>query len=249
MTFLAKKPKILVNSIQKAGTHVLTNALHMALPQRYIGRGAYNHCLTQLWESRYSNLITSDDSVVNLVKNKYYPGEIIQGHIEFSDELIRKLPNEVIRFLIIRNPYDVVLSLANWWERHNEIQVKPYIAYKQIRSKEDKLEFLITGFYNGVKIWPSLAERYEAYEGWLFDKNTHIIKFESLVNSPDKEINRIELFLDLKISKNKFMEGMNPNASKTFTIKDEKVFNKIPMHLKDIFLDQGGENVLNIFGY
>ena len=40
-TILKNKPKILVNSIQKAGTHVLTNALHNALPQRF--KSSYFH--------------------------------------------------------------------------------------------------------------------------------------------------------------------------------------------------------------
>ena len=248
-TILKNKPKILVNSIQKAGTHVLTNALHNALPQRFIGRGAYNHCLTRQWDKEYYHLTTSVDTVLGLVHDTYYPGEIIQGHIEFSEDLIRKLPDNVIRFLIIRNPFDVVLSLANWWERHDEIPAVPYLKYKQIQSPKEKLTFLVTGKFNGEKVWPSLVERYDAYIGWLTDSNTLIVKFESLVNNPQHEIYRIESFLSIQIDHNKFHEGMNPKTSKTFTIKDQKVFKELPADLREVFLNNGGAEIIKTFGY
>lgn len=241
--------KLFVNSIQKAGTHLLTNALDKSIPQKNLGRGIYSHELTKYRIDKEKQGRHSIDSIMFAV-NKFNQGEIFRGHVEwdssFSDYLYQ---NRIPVLLIIRNPLDILLSLANWWERHDEIAVEPYRVFKSIEDPEEKMRFLITGIYDNEKIWQDIVSRLRNYSGWFSDPNCHVVEFESIINSPYEVVQQISNHLKIEINASDFVEGLNPAVSKTYTNELMRIHTNISDHNINIFRELGGFELMNDWGY
>jgi len=241
--------KIFVNSIQKAGTHFLTNALDNALVQKNLGRGVYDHELTRKWPLGSRENISTTQKVKKAI-NGFLPGEIFRGHVEYSDEISSYLKQHGIKsFLIIRNPLDVLISLANWWERHPEIEVQAFLTFKKIKDPVERVTFLMTGEYNGEQIVENLVTRYQKYLEWLDDNNCHVIRFEDLLENPEECFKEIKAFLNAPLHLGEFLEGLTPDKSKTFTYQRMKVHKTLTDDQLLKFKNIGGNYLLQRLNY
>lgn len=229
---------------------MLVNALATSIPLKYNKRGVYNHSLSQSWPKNKSIKNTSPKTVIDFLKYEAWPGELLRGHVEFDNSIQDFLAiNSIPHILIIRNPLDVLISLANWWERHNEIQVCAFLAYKQIDDLEDRLMFLLTGTLNEEQIWPNFIERYRAFLGWIKDEKTFLIRFEDLLLSPNKVTDDLANFLPMPLNKERFLLRLKNRHNKTYTKPEEKIFNSIPEKVMNEYLRLGGADLESEFGY
>lgn len=229
---------------------MLADALAVSLPIKYNARGTYNHALTRTWGAPNEAKNTDTNAVVSFLENKAWPGELLRGHIEYDAGLAAFLQSKKIpQLLIIRKPLDVLLSLANWWERHNEIPVQPFLTYKQIESKEARLLFLLTGQHNGEQIWPNFIARCESYLPWLTNQNTLVVRYEHLRLQPEIEAQRIEAFLPMALNTERFIKKLSNRSNKTFTKPEEKVFVNLSNSIQEAYKDLGGEQLDEKVGY
>lgn len=248
--FLKDKPNLLVNSIQKAGTHMLTNALARSLPLKYNERGIYNHALVQHWTKDKADRNTTPQTVIDFLDKQAWPGEILRGHIEYDEELANFLSQQnTPHIFIIRKPIDVLLSLANWWERHNEIPVIPFITYQEIESPQERLAFLLSGKRKEVQVWPDFVTRYQRFAGWINDSNCLTVRYEDLVAQPQQVAVKIKSFVPLKFNEGRFLDELTNKNNRTFTKKSEKVFTKLSPELYKVYTELGGMELEKSFGY
>lgn len=248
--FLRGKPNVVVNSIQKAGTHMLVNALADAIPLKYNERGVYNHALVHTWPEHKVEKNADPQTVIRFLKNDIWPGEMIRGHIEFDSSIAIFLKaNSIPQILIIRRPLDVLLSLANWWERHSEIPVLAFQAFQQIKNQEERLLYLLTGSYNGVQIWPNFIDRFSAFENWLRNDRTLVVRYEDLVSAPESVCVQLAEYLPLRLNESRFLAALKNKDNRTFTSSKEKVYKQIPLDVLKTYYALGGEQLEKNFGY
>jgi len=248
--FFRNKPVTLVNSIHKAGTHMLTNALAAALPLKYDKRGVYDHALTHTWPEKSANKNTSADTVIHFLEHEIWPGEIVRGHIEYDARLATYLAEKgILHVLIIRKPLDVMVSLANWWERHNEIPTKAFLTFKEIDNPEDRLTFLLTGQWRGVQVWPNLVERMNAFLGWQQHKHTLVLKYEDLLAQPQVEAVRLVEHLHLRFNQKKFLDALVSRNNRTFTRSEDKIHKILTSNQLAAYEAMGGLALETKMGY
>ena len=235
--------------MHKAGTHMLTDAVAKSVPLKYNNRGVYNHAFSRTWPEAKRQKNTSAQMVIDFFKNNLWPGEIIRGHVEYDAKLASMLKNEGVQhLLIIRKPLDMLLSLANWWERHDEIPTNVFNAYKKL-NKDCKLEFLLTGEIDGNSIWPNLIERTEFYLPWLTDENTLVLRYEDVIINPESAAEKVRAYSSLPFNNKNFLRRLKNRSNKTFTKPEDKVFKEVPAELIMQYKKLGGEELEQKLSY
>jgi hypothetical protein len=240
----------MVNSIQKAGTHMLTEAVDGATALKYNHRGVYDHALSRTWPVEKQNKNSSASIVVNFFKQEAWPGEILRGHIAHTAEVAdywatHKVPN----LFIYRKPQDVLLSLANWWERHDEIKVTPFLRYKQMAEPNQRLRFLVTGHDGITQLWPNFIERMTEFAPWLQNPGTLSLRYEDLLNQPEAVASELEDYLPLKFNRKRFLHKLTDTSNRTYTRPEEKYFKTLPKEIIDLYDSLGGKDLNRQFGY
>jgi hypothetical protein len=248
--FYSNLPVVLVNSFQKSGTHMLTEALAAALPLKYNERGIYNHDLTRHWPAELKEKNTSAELVIDFLKNKTWPGELLRGHIDFDAQLAAFLRSASIpHVLIVRHPLHVLLSLANWWERHTEIPVVPFQVFKAIEAPEERLNFLLTGVHKEQQVWPNLVERFQHYAGWLADEACLVLRYEDLQERPKEAAKKLGKHLPVRLNEDKFLQALVRKDTRTYTKVHDRVHTTISEKLRETYLELGGAEIEQTFGY
>lgn len=160
-------PRVFGNSIPKAGTHLLCQIfLNMGFKNKNASVGGPN-CSMSLEEI---------EQKMKLLEKE----EILYGHRHFEEELNNILSkNKISHVLIVRDPRDVVVSLAFYLPKRPEQKDFPDI---QNLSQHERLMACIKGIDDTIDL-PSIAKRYKDYIPWLNDDNCLVIKFEDLIGS------------------------------------------------------------------
>jgi len=228
---LRAQPRVLCNSIQKSGTHLIVG-LAAALPGlRAYGRRAYWHHLNrERVEPRKRP--TLEGEIRRL--RKCLPGEIYRGHLAAAPQIADLLHRRGFKHLFVyRDPRDVVVSLMFWWERHQEIDAWPFRYFQGLASSEERLRFLIEGWpanlddprFPAEVGYPNVAERFAEFLPWLSDPQCLSIRFEDLVGPESKTdtYRRIAEYLltdptqdQLSLAVEHMSAGSDPSQSKTF---------------------------------
>jgi hypothetical protein len=248
--FFKNKPVLLVNAMHKAGTHMLTDAIAEAIPLKYNERGIYNHAFSRTWPEAKSEKNTSAQDVIRFLTDEAWPGEIIRGHVEYDEGIAQRLcKGDVLHVLVIRKPLDTLLSLANWWERHNEIPTVAFTTYQSIADPEEKLRFLLSGVYNGTQIWPDLVTRLAHYRSWLDDENTLVLRYEDLLKEPERCAKLLKEHLKMSFNEKRFVKKLAHRGSRTFTRPEDKVFKTLPPEIIEAYKRLGGPELEKDLGY
>jgi hypothetical protein len=151
--------------------------------------------------------------------------------------------------LVLRNPLAVLLSLANWWERYEEIDVIPYNLFKRAETEADKWKLLLHGVYQGEKVWLNLVERFRLYEGWLKDPACLVVRYESIVNNHNEFYEQLSEHFKLDFDKNKFIEGLNKRDNKTYSKAEDKRYKSLPDWIYADYETIGGAILNKDFGF
>lgn len=184
------KPPVFCNSFPKSGTHLLQQILE-AIP------GVENR--HAFWASTPSFTFRerSADDALNMV-SRVVPGELICGHLHFDQRVAASLAeHQVVHYFIYRDLRDVAISEAHYLANMNRWH-KMHRFYRDLPDDEARIALAIRGREDRKDIgydYPSIAERFMRFHGWLGRDDVMPVKFEDLVSeNREQAISRIVRF-------------------------------------------------------
>lgn len=177
------EPRVLVNSVPKAGTHLVTSILDL-LPEM---RTAGIH-LDQVIAGRYGKINPEtaelDWRTVRSMLGRVKPGQYATSHLWSHPTLFSILGELGFRSIfVVRDPRDIVVSDEDYIYRlrrhpqHQRFQV-------DYPDRDARLRALIDGFPAGRWGHPqlSLVERLRGYQPWLAPReDVFCCRFEDLI--------------------------------------------------------------------
>lgn len=163
----ADGPRVLSNSIPKAGSNLLLRCLEL-LPGIVYARMHLDHRMSE------EHIITA--------LSRLWPGEFATAHLPFSPGLARGVDDLGIRpLLMIRDPRDVVVSHVYWVTyRYREGRFHPY--FRSLPNDEARLMASIRGtppLPDGFRL-EDIGARFRSYLKWA-EHGAHVVRFEHLV--------------------------------------------------------------------
>lgn len=175
-------PRIFVNSMPKAGTHLLTSEL-----SRFPGlQNSRLHILTRevnkLSESSEHLLeFEPDISDFNRQVRSVRGSQYFSSHLPYDPRLALELEAQSLRTLFVtRDPRDVLVS-----QFHYVVGLKRHHLHQSIVGLTDdvaRYEALAFGM-SGPPPAQSLAKRMQAFQGWLNLPEVLVVRFEDLVGA------------------------------------------------------------------
>lgn len=168
--------KVIVNSMPKAGTHLLTRVLEL-LPV-FVPRWTYHA------------LVNKDQSQNQKLYQKIFKirqGQYVSGHLQWHQELVDVLNEANIKTLfIMRDLRDIAFSNAYYLTyRYQSHSLHSY--FNSLNSDDERLMASIVGvsekfLERGLRS-PSIGENAASYLPWLQEENCLSVRFEDLVGS------------------------------------------------------------------
>ena len=171
-------PKILLNSIPKSGTNLISRCL-------YLHPNIHRLIRRTLYQSHSKGRVHSAVSSIS-------PGSFQPAHLYFDkalqDCLLRSQCKQV---LMIRNVWDIVVSRAHYI---GAMDTRHYLApaYAVCGSIDERIRLTITGssghdLGEAVTPVPSIEELIEPYLAWHDKSNTKVFMYESLMGGNEQE--------------------------------------------------------------
>mgnify|MGYP002867183785 CR=1 FL=1 len=245
---------VLLNSIPKSGTHLLSNML-FSIP--------HTHMVADLTDADKLSDPTARLEYVRRLAVQKEAGDLYIGHIPYSPEIAQFFAeNGVKQVFVFREPRDVSVSMYHY-------VMKPkgghyhFPLFNSMENDSQRLMTVIEGYGKGKEEYevgpdavPSLHHYYEAYLPWLNAPNTLALRFEDLI-SPDLKsatIQKLLNFLEVPQSEEKIQKmvrlGQNPKNSSTFRKGKAGSWAEeyLPEH-HQAFEKVGGKDLLQKMGY
>jgi hypothetical protein len=178
------EPRVVANSMPKAGTHLLMAVLD-GLPQMRFS-GLHGDLSTLGWGERTGadGAVELDWTRVTRTLGRLRTGQYMTAHLPHSDRLAAALAGAGARSLVIvRDPRDVAVSETFYvcaLARHPQ-----HRRYTRLATFGERLMLTITGAEGdeqGPPV-PSIATRIGRYERWLDAPGVLVTRFEQLVGS------------------------------------------------------------------
>ncbi|WP_397218403.1 sulfotransferase domain-containing protein [Nocardioides terrisoli] len=167
-------PAILVNSLPKSGTHLLTQVIE-GLPSA----GDWGEFFVST-PSLTMHEIPPRKMGPRL--RRIAPGEVAKGHLFWEQEYAESLVGmNVVTYFVYRDLRDVVASEAYYLAEMNRYH-RMHRVYSAL-SLEDRLMLSICGSDDLTRqgiFYPSINERFRRYAGWLDSPNTLAVRYEDL---------------------------------------------------------------------
>lgn len=198
--------RILLNSIPKAGTHLLENALEQFPLLRNAGRKTIT-----CWESLPDHAYKAVTSIGR--------GEFLNGHLTGLPELLEIVQTYQIKVLfVIRDPRDIAVSYYKYVTNID----KTHPMHEYFHSLKDDDERLTASIEKvGGKV--TIGELLRRYEPWLNPEHAHTCRFEDLIGpagggNKEKQVKLLESVLRyLEISATE--AEIETIAERTFSVK------------------------------
>jgi sulfotransferase 6B1 len=168
-------PKVLANSMPKAGTHLLMGVLDLLPKMRYSGV-----------HQTYGDFVSSSDGGVDWphlerALTRIADGTYMSAHLAQAPRLTHALNRLGYRCLYMtRDPRDIVVSHAYYVTRLERHYLHQH--YNSLPAMADRLSASIEGVRtdNGRR-YPPIGERLASYAAWANDPSTLTVTFEDLV--------------------------------------------------------------------
>jgi len=172
-------PRVFVNSIPKAGTHLVTSWLdripqlqhsRLWVRERFVNaNGGYGERVSDFEFDR-----SAFDSHLATVRN----GQFFTGHLQSGPELLAALQEGGVRTLFVkRHPLDVLVSQFHYIKglrRHSK-----HAFFMGLASDDDRINVLMRGSNEPHII--GMADQLRAYRGWHEAPGVFPVSFEDLV--------------------------------------------------------------------
>lgn len=239
-----KGPKVLINTIPKSGTNLISNTLRY-FP--YLGRSLTK---TIFIENGFDNFIYRK---IENIKN----GQYCVAHLPFNDKLNSILNKCNIKTIfMVRDPRDILVSYIKY-VTEIDTKHKSHSYFKDLKNDDDRLLAAINGKTNIVEPIKNILTKYSQ---WLTQSNCLTIKYEDLIGEKGggnrdiqkSTIKSIAAFLNIKITDlqiEKIAFKIYSRKSPTFRrgqISDWKnYFNS--NHIKTI--KESSSNIFSTYGY
>lgn len=172
-------PKILINSIPKAGTNLLLQVFKNISYLRDAGMGT----ITDLdWKMRGNPRRTLEECIdeISRIKN----GEYQTVHLAYNDRLALFLKQrKIAHIFIVRDPRDIVVSAAFYILKESNDKFHDY--FSSLKSDRERIIAIIKGvpseFVEGGLKLPSIFDFFKMNTPWINDENCLVVKFEDLI--------------------------------------------------------------------
>jgi hypothetical protein len=216
----AATPPVLANSFPKSGTHLLDQIV-AALPHRR-NYGSFLASLTSSFRYRRR----SEEETCRLIAG-FVPGEIVRGHLWYAPAVAEALEaKNVVHYLIIRDPRDVVVSEAHYLRSINPWH-KLHAYFKSVGSLEEAIALSIEGLPDKLQEidYPDVGRRLACYEAWFDHPDVCLVRFEDLISPErDRVLRRMIQFYDRQAASTddpdellaRMTDKMAPSKSHTF---------------------------------
>ena len=238
-------PKVLVNSIPKAGTHLLESSLERMPMIR-------NTNLKTIIESWNSLEVQTIEKLL-----KFKNGQIRTSHLPYYEELHKvTMENEISTIFVIRNPLSIIMShmkYVTYLDTHHPV----HKYFLDLENDDKRLMALIKGVPGIVS---GIKEVLEKFSGWLDKDNVTVVRFEDLVGAKgggsdkaqEHEIIRIMDVLKIKYdSENLDYIKLKTFNEKSLTFRGEKKINieeSFSSTMLDTFYSEV-DGVIHKYGY
>lgn len=170
-------PKVIANSIPKAGTHLLMSMLD-AWPGMHFSGMHFALGLDQPDTDEPREF----QEFAKLVR-RLRSGQYMSAHLPFRPAIARATEAANCRVLLsIRDPRAITLSLAMYLESNPR-----HPLHERMRREFPTLEQRLDAVIDGVEVtagqpgMPSLAERLDRYLPWLDGPLSHLVRYEDLI--------------------------------------------------------------------
>jgi len=168
-------PRVLANSLPKAGTHLLTQLLAALPDMRFSGE----HLTLADARTRHRE----DWPALRRRLARVRTGQYASAHLPAAPEIVEMAGDLGYRAVfIVRDPRDVVVSDMFYILGFPEHPL--HDALHRVPTPELRLEAMITGMPGtraGLPLMEPLADRLDAYLGWLTAPDAVVVHFEDLV--------------------------------------------------------------------
>lgn len=214
-------PPLLLNSVPKSGTHLMKQIL-LGIP------GVAHHPRNEFYEG-----LRKDDKENYTRLSLIKPNEFAAGHVYYSPEWAGMLQQLGMKHIfVIRDLRDVVVSYVYFIVY--KYPYHPLVDYLRHDLKTPKERYLT--LINGIKTdniqYPSIAEWFDSFIGWVRAPHTLLITYEQLMESPVTRRAALSAILDYWMSdsplpavKEEWMRRMeqNINPSQSLTFRSGKI--------------------------
>ncbi|WP_396593047.1 sulfotransferase domain-containing protein [Brevundimonas sp. R86498] len=182
LQFWRSGPRIFVNSLPKAGTHLVTDQLGR-FPDAHNSR---LHILTRdvnRLTDRKTHSLDFEANVPEFVKRvrTVRPGQFFSAHLPFDPALGAAMRDEGLRSIFVaRDPRDILVS-----QFHYVVGLKRHHLHPRIMALPDDLaryEALAFGLDGSPPVL-SLRQRLDVFHGWLNTPGVLVVRFEDLVGA------------------------------------------------------------------
>ncbi len=207
---------VLVNSVPKSGTYLLQKVLGVVEGKRDWG----NFLASQ---PSYSSRVRDGAQMAARIA-RVVPGELVCGHLHFSEESRRALERlNVAHFMIYRDPRDVAISEAHYLGAMNRWHYM-HKTFKPL-SESERITLSIKGNEGEGGNYPDIGKRYAAFLAWIEDPQVYSVSYERLVSSErEVEFRKMFEFLSRKTGEElriddlveRALEAVQPKRSHTF---------------------------------
>lgn len=208
------KNAILVNSLPKAGTNLVTKILRL-IPQLKETAIHFGNSTTsdlnaiEIGETIPVGIDMPKDvsaSIINKNLASLKPLDFCSGHLPHSKELIKLVQQNSIKMIVVmRDPRDVVVSHARYVA---DTEGHPFYDHYDKLSYDERLSASINGAKAGKIKMLNIADRVKSILPWMDQPNVHVIHFEKLVGEKGggskkvqtAELKRLITFLEIELT-------------------------------------------------
>jgi hypothetical protein len=174
-------PRVLANSLPKAGTHLVAQLLRNLPNVHFSGR---HHAMPDFRRDPHRQMSIDWDSVRRALSS-VSDGQYMTSHFAALPKLLELLADlEYQTVFIVRDPRDVVVSNAFFisnLRRHDLFER----FHADFRTTEERIMACIRGFpaNDRSRGLESIGERLRSFAGWSDDPRTYTTRFEDLVGA------------------------------------------------------------------
>ena len=163
-------PRIVANSIPKAGTNLLSRALYLMYPL----------------SRKFARTLLSNESLgaIDRKLSHMRSGQFVVGHLEYSDAIAEIIMRyKLQQILMVRDPRDIVVSHVNYVIRAGGGHPLHKYYTKRLNHQERLMTSIlgVDGMKTGGFTLPSIVERIRKFVMWSSSENCFAVKFEELV--------------------------------------------------------------------
>ncbi len=174
-------PRIFVNSLPKAGTHLVTSRLRQ-VPQLQDSRLWIRRKAVNAKDVRNERIEEFEfdrpafESYLATVRG----GQFFTGHLEFTPDLLDALAQADIRTIFVRrHPLDVLVSQFHYIKGLRRHSKHDFIM--GLSDDDERIDVLIRG--SRSPYMPGLARQLAAFQPWLETPDVFPVRFEDLVGA------------------------------------------------------------------